>query len=93
VTLASDSTDLEEDENQHTPLAPESFRRPLADPLTDRELEVLRLLAAGRSTPEIARSLYVEVNTVRTHVKHLYGKLDVHSRDQAVWRAREMGLL
>jgi LuxR family maltose regulon positive regulatory protein len=54
---------------------------------------VLRLLAAGQSTPEIARALYVDVNTVRTHVKHLYGKLGVHSRDQAVWRARELSLL
>ena len=65
----------------------------LEEPLTEREQDVLRLLAMGRSTPEIARALYVEVNTVRTHVKHLYAKLDVHSRDQAVWRARELGLL
>jgi DNA-binding CsgD family transcriptional regulator len=61
--------------------------------LTERELDVLRLLAVGQPTPEIARTLYVEVNTVRIHVKHLYGKLDVHSRDQAVWRARELSLI
>jgi len=66
---------------------------PVAEPLTERERDVLRLLAVGQSTPEIARALYLEVNTVRTHVKHLYGKLGVHSRDQAVWRARELGLL
>jgi LuxR family maltose regulon positive regulatory protein len=66
---------------------------PVAEALTDRERDVLRLLAVGQSTPEIARALYLEVNTVRTHVKHLYGKLDVHSRDQAVWRARELDLL
>jgi LuxR family maltose regulon positive regulatory protein len=66
---------------------------PVAEPLTDRERDVLRLLAAGQSTPEIARALYLEVNTVRTHVKHLYGKLGVHSRDQAIWRARELTLL
>ena len=54
---------------------------------------MLRLLAVGQPTPEIARALYVEVNTVRTHVKHLYAKLDVHSRDQAVWRARQLSLL
>jgi LuxR family transcriptional regulator, maltose regulon positive regulatory protein len=53
----------------------------------------LRLLAAEQSTPEIARTLYVEVNTVKTHLKHLYDKLGVHSRDQAVWRARELTLL
>jgi LuxR family maltose regulon positive regulatory protein len=71
----------------------EARNRPAAEPLTERELEVLRLLATGQSAPQIARALYVEVNTVRTHVKHLYGKLGVHSRDQAVWRARELGLL
>ncbi|HVC79304.1 MAG TPA: LuxR C-terminal-related transcriptional regulator, partial [Chloroflexota bacterium] len=66
---------------------------PGAEPLTERELDVLRLLAAGRSNPEIARALYVEVDTVKTHLKHLYGKLDVHGRVQAAERARELGLL
>jgi LuxR family maltose regulon positive regulatory protein len=65
----------------------------LEEPLTRRERDVLRLLAAGQSSPEIARTLYVEVNTVKTHLKHLYDKLGVHSRDQAVWRARELNLL
>jgi LuxR family maltose regulon positive regulatory protein len=63
------------------------------EPLTDRELDVLRLLAAGQSNPEIARMLYVEVNTVKTHVKSLYGKLGAHSRVEAVHRARELTLL
>jgi LuxR family maltose regulon positive regulatory protein len=71
----------------------ESLRLPLTEPLTERELDVLRLLAAGQSNPQIARALYVEVNTVKTHVKSLYGKLGVHSRVQAVRRARELGLL
>ena len=65
----------------------------VAEPLTERERDVLRLLAAGRSNPEIARTLYVEVNTVKTHVKSLYGKLGVHSRIQAAQRAQELGLL
>jgi LuxR family maltose regulon positive regulatory protein len=65
----------------------------VAEPLTERERDVLRLLAAGRSNPEIARTLYVELNTVKTHVKSLYGKLGVHSRVQATQRARELGLL
>jgi LuxR family maltose regulon positive regulatory protein len=65
----------------------------VAEPLTERERDVLRLLAAGRSNPEIARILYVEVNTVKTHVKSLYGKLGVHSRVQATQRAQELGLL
>jgi LuxR family maltose regulon positive regulatory protein len=65
----------------------------LTEPLTERELDVLRLLAVGQSNPEIARTLYVEVNTVKTHVKSLYGKLGVHSRVQAVRRARELTLI
>ena len=64
-------------------------REGLEEPLTERELDVLRLLAAGQSNPEIVRALYVELNTV----KHLYDKLGVHSRDQAVWRARELTLI
>jgi LuxR family maltose regulon positive regulatory protein len=66
---------------------------PLTEPLTERELDVLRLMALGQSNPEIASTLYVEVNTVKTHVKSLYGKLGVHSRVQAAQRARELGLL
>jgi LuxR family maltose regulon positive regulatory protein len=75
-------------------LAPTSAGGPtVAEPLTERERDVLRLLTAGRSNPEIARILYVEVNTVKTHVKSLYGKLGVHSRVQATQRAQELGLL
>ena len=75
-------------------LAPSSAGGPAAaEPLTERERDVLRLLAAGRSNPEIARTLYVELNTVKTHVKSLYGKLGVHSRVQAAQRAQELGLL
>jgi LuxR family maltose regulon positive regulatory protein len=73
------------------PSAPD--RGGLEEPLTDRELDVLRLLAVGQSNPDIARTLYVEVNTVKTHVKSLYGKLGVHSRVQSVRRARELSLL
>jgi DNA-binding NarL/FixJ family response regulator len=66
---------------------------PTNESVTERELEVLRLLAVGQSNPEIARTLYVEVNTIKTHIKSLYGKLGVHGRVQAVQRARECGLL
>jgi LuxR family maltose regulon positive regulatory protein len=62
-------------------------------PLTERELEVLRLLAAGRSTAEMAADLVVEQSTVKTHLIHLYSKLGVHSRTQAVARARALRLL
>jgi LuxR family maltose regulon positive regulatory protein len=67
--------------------------RALAEPLSERERDVLRLLAAGLSNPEIARQLYVEASTIKTHVKSIYGKLGVHSREQAAARARELQLL
>ncbi len=65
----------------------------LVEPLSDRELEVLRLLSTDLSAPEIAAELVVSVNTVRTHIKHIYSKLDAHSRYQAVERAKELDLL
>ncbi len=65
----------------------------LVDPLSDRELEVLRLLASELSGPEIARHLVVSLNTVRTHTKNIYSKLGVGSRREAVRRADELGLL
>jgi PAS domain S-box-containing protein len=68
-------------------------RTPRATELTERELEVLRLLAAGRSTADVARFLCVSVTTIRTHVQNLLGKLGVHSRLQAVALARRNGLL
>jgi LuxR family maltose regulon positive regulatory protein len=65
----------------------------LLDPLSEREVEVLRLVAAGHSNQTIARELVVAPSTVHSHVKNIYSKLDVHSRTQAVARAREIGLL
>ena len=79
---------------QTSVLAPSSAGGPtVVEPLTERERDVLRLLIAGRSNPEIAHTLFVEVNTVKTHLKSLYGKLGVHSRMQAAQRAQELGLL
>jgi LuxR family transcriptional regulator, maltose regulon positive regulatory protein len=66
---------------------------PLLEPLTTREQDVLELLAAGLSNTEIAARLIVTVGTVKTHIKSIYGKLGVHSRTQAIIRAREIGLL
>ena len=54
---------------------------------------MLRLLDTELSGPEIARELYVSLNTLRTHTKHIFTKLDVTSRRAAVRRARELGLL
>ena len=65
----------------------------LPEPLTEREMEVLRLLAEGISNKEIAARLVVAPSTVKQHLKHIYGKLDVHSRVQAVSRGRELGLI
>ena len=65
----------------------------LVDPLSDRELDVLRLLASELSGPEIARHLVVSLNTVRTHTKNIYAKLGVGTRREAVRRADELGLL
>ena len=65
----------------------------LVDPLTERELQVLRLLATEPSTQEIAQELVVSIATVRTHTKRIYSKLDAHSRIEAVQRAEELGLL
>ncbi|HEX5730981.1 MAG TPA: LuxR C-terminal-related transcriptional regulator [Microbacterium sp.] len=65
----------------------------LAEPLSDREREVLRLLATEMSGPEIARLLVVSLNTVRTHTKRIYTKLGVNNRRAAVVRAQELGEL
>ena len=80
------------------PAEPSSARR-LADEdrpdngLSDREIEVLRLLATDLTGPEIAKQLFVSVNTLRTHTKHIFTKLDVNTRRAAVRRASELGLL
>jgi LuxR family maltose regulon positive regulatory protein len=65
----------------------------LIEPLTERERAVLRLLAQELSGPEIAVALVVGPSTIKTHLKSIYGKLGAHSRDQALARAREVGLL
>jgi LuxR family maltose regulon positive regulatory protein len=61
--------------------------------LSDREVEVVRLLATDLTGPEIARQLFVSINTLRTHTKHIFTKLDVTTRRAAVRRATERGLL
>jgi LuxR family maltose regulon positive regulatory protein len=66
---------------------------PGLEPLSEREVEVLELVAAGRSNAEIAQELYLSVGTVKAHVHHIFGKLLVRSRSQAVARARELRLL
>jgi LuxR family maltose regulon positive regulatory protein len=65
----------------------------LLDDLSDRELDVLRCLAQGMRNQEIADSLYISLNTVKTHLKRIHSKLDVKSRTEAAVRGRELGLL
>ncbi len=65
----------------------------LLDPLSERELEVLRELAQGASNQEIAERLVITVDTVKRHVSNLLAKLEASNRTQAVARARRLGLL
>ena len=65
----------------------------LIEPLSERELAVLKLIGAGFSNREIADKLFIEIGTVKTHINNIYGKLNVHSRTQAVARSRDLNML
>jgi LuxR family maltose regulon positive regulatory protein len=65
----------------------------LIEPLTDRELEILRLIAKGKSNAEISQRLYLALSTVKGHNLRIFHKLQVQNRTEAVSRARELGLL
>jgi LuxR family maltose regulon positive regulatory protein len=65
----------------------------LIEPLSERELEVLHLIALGSTNKEIAEQLFVAVGTVKAHTSSIYGKLDVANRTEAVARARQLGIL
>jgi LuxR family maltose regulon positive regulatory protein len=75
------------------PAAPPGQPRSLREPLSQAETRVLRYLPTSLSVTEIAGQLYLSVNTVRTHMRHVYDKLDAHRRHEAVERARALGLL
>jgi LuxR family maltose regulon positive regulatory protein len=67
--------------------------QPLIEPLSDREIEILLLIAKGLSNREIGSRLYLSLHTVKTHARNIYGKLGVHNRTQAAARARELEIL
>jgi DNA-binding CsgD family transcriptional regulator len=69
------------------------LRRRLEEPLSGRELEVLTLLATGRTNAEIARDLFIAVGTVKAHINNIYRKLDARNRAEALNRARELKVL
>ncbi|MFC2031203.1 LuxR C-terminal-related transcriptional regulator, partial [Chloroflexota bacterium] len=73
-----------------------AVRRPSSaqvEPLSEREIEVLQLIAEGLTNPEIASRLFISLNTVKAHCRNIYGKLNVHSRTQAIARSQSLGLL
>jgi LuxR family maltose regulon positive regulatory protein len=75
------------------PAPPTAGPRPLAEPLSQSELRVLRYLPTNLTTADIAGQLNVSPNTVKVHIRHLYAKLGAHRRAEAVTRARDLGLL
>ena len=77
---------------RHSP-APQPGQSALVEPLSERELEVLRLMAQGLTYQEAAEQLIVSLNTVRFHVKSIYGKLGVDNRTAALEKARSLDLL
>jgi ATP/maltotriose-dependent transcriptional regulator MalT len=86
-------TILEQLLNELSDYSPPSPRNPQADALTEREMDVLRRIAEGYSNRQIARDLFLTLNTVKSHIHHLFSKLGVASRTQAVARARELHLI
>ena len=75
---------------------PESFpsaTQPVVESLTPRELEILQLLAAGMTYAQIAETLTITTNTLKTHIKHIYSKFNVHNRVQAIFAGRDAGIL
>lgn len=74
-------------------VAAQAANESLIDPLTERELEILQYIADGHSNREIADLLYVGVSTIKSHINHIYRKLDVESRTQALVRGKELDLI
>lgn len=93
VLAAFPTSALSPDATPDQPSDQDHGQQSLAEPLSDRELEVLHLIASGQKNQEIADQLFVSLNTVRYHTKNIYGKLGVNKRTQAVAKAQELDLL
>ncbi|MCB0227781.1 MAG: LuxR family transcriptional regulator, partial [Anaerolineae bacterium] len=86
--------DAEKRKNEDKPdLPPSSPAQPLIEPLSQRELEILKLIAQGLSNREIGGRLFLALDTVKGHNRRIFDKLQVQSRTEAVARARELSLL
>ena len=72
---------------------PQGFEAGYIEPLTGREIQVLQLISAGLTNPEIATRLFLSLHTVKTHTRNIYGKLGVHTRTEAVATARTLAIL
>ena len=83
---------VEESEKAGSP-QPQGPNSELIEPLSEREIEVLQLIAEGLSNQEISSRLYLSLNTIKTHTRNIYGKLGVNNRTQAGARARAIGIL
>ncbi len=70
-----------------------SFQKSLESPLSKRETEILRMIADGKKRSEISEELFIELETVKSHIKNIYTKLDVHSRSKAIHIARKNKLI
>jgi len=81
-----------EDETGKYNLRKLAHEKDLIDPLSNREIEVLRLLNSDLSVPEISSHLHISVSTLRTHIRNIYGKLGVHSRFEATIKGKTLGL-
>jgi len=75
------------------PVQGQSLGSELVEPLSEREIEVLQLIAAGHKYQEIAERLVISLNTVRHHTKNIYSKLEVNNRTQAIKKANDLKLL
>jgi LuxR family maltose regulon positive regulatory protein len=78
---------------QPRPTTPRISSDELIEPLSERELDILNLIAEGLTNQEIATRLYLSLNTVKAHTRNIYGKLNVNSRTQAIARSQAFGLL